>query len=322
MGEVEEWATLAAALVDEDQAQENENHEVVEESRRARMALAGNFDRNAKFRVGDKVEDDVFGESVVIGLPTQNPMTPAPGREGAAGTTWVKTISTGTRRWRGNDHLKRTATTAAGDSDGSPSKKRTSPRLEQQAFRKQRASAGVAPPTARRAVVLSGDEDDNESHGTASERDIPLLAAHERNRKVTKKSSKATGGKAVRVFRGQHSTKETKISLSQRLAEFSNSGLKISAGELWCAPCRKRLKNLKTTIQTHVTGSTHLKMYEKMVLRTSVDARLADDLGEYFTRHSDEQGVIQALLQQPSSIPSLLHRTFITHEMQEATTLL
>lgn len=231
------------------------------------MVLSGNFDEAAKFRLGDVVEDDIFGESVVIGLPSRNPAPPAPGRVGTAGSAWVKCISTGTRRRRGNHHLVIIKSSAASEQCDHP-KKRSSPRLEQAALKKQRAPAQEAEhptssTTARRRITLvpesDGEDDEHQGHGTDSERDVPTLAAHERSRKMKKNRPRKKEKRPILHAPLSNSTKATGVSLHQRLSEFPNTGLKISGGKLFCASCKKQLPNLKTSIATHVASASHQK---------------------------------------------------------------
>lgn len=270
MGEEGDWLQLDAEITITEQPRSDRTHELMEIQRRKQMFLKGNYHSSSKFSLGDVVEDDVFGESVVVGLPGRNAAPPAPGRVGACGTTWVKS-GDGALRWRSNEHLRQL---------GQPNTpKRSSPRLEQAALKRQRAR--------NRDDELSDADDRSDDDATDNERDMPALSKHERNRKIMKKPKTKSGiFKTVAV-----STKETSVPLEQRLKEFPEQGLVISVGKLWCSACKKSLPNLKTTIETHVGCKKHKDKYAKFIIRNDADSKLGDNILEYFQAHPDERGV-------------------------------
>lgn len=298
MGEAADWETMSAELA---QAEAREEAFLqAEERRRKQMFLGGNY-QALGFNLGDILEDEVMGDCEVIGLPTKDAAGPAPGRIGARGQVWVRIIDTRQRVWRTAGHLKKPG-------GGVPN--RTSPRLEQKSIRAQRErqqrpaddSGAVGGGGARKRIIVnSADEEDEEAeseYDTDDEKrggdaaDIPLLAKHERNRKAKqkpqKKKRKLPGALNAAC---RSSTKQTSVPLSQRLTEFPNMGLSISAGALWCAPCKKVVPNLKQTIDLHVSSTKHKTNFSKHMRRNEREKKLADGLTAYFERHHTETGV-------------------------------
>lgn len=301
MGEEADWVALEGKL-QQGKAWDAAYFEA-EEKRRLNMFLSGNFESTNPFRIGDFAEDEIFGECKVIGLPSANAPAPAPGRVGTRGTTWIWIKETGERKWRTTAHLRKINKS----STGSPTRpSRHSPRLEQAALQKQREREGdkkkpqdqscrtrvqnrlEAEAERMDNTVIITDDDDSSMASYDSGKDIPTLAGHERNRKRRRKVATAQRkGK----FGSQRSTQQTQVSLQQRLNEFPDSGLTISAGCLFCAPCKKKMVNLKTSIVTHVGSQSHLKKYKKLIQQTAADNLLAENLTNYFKAHPDEQGV-------------------------------
>lgn len=283
MGEASDWESLGAQLERMEQADEEAAR--CEEKRREAMYKAGNFEHSS-FILGDTVEEHekLLGVCTVIGLPSKSAAPQAKDRPGCRGTVWIKRNDTGERVWRNKEHLRKV---------GIVSPQRSSPRLEQNALRGQRA-IGAASNRKRvleiraenDAVELSSDDPDD----TDKEADIPELASHERNRKPRKKPKTKTGA----FHCSGVTTKSTGVPHAQRLKEFPDCGLVISCGELWCAACKKGLQNLKTTIATHVTSASHKLKLDKLVKRGSADEALGDNLSNYFKAHPNEKGVRQA----------------------------
>lgn len=260
-----------------------------EENRRKHMFLSGNY-QPLGFALGEELEDDIFGVCKVIGLPAADAATPAPGRTGARGTVWVLVEDSQERVWRTAGHLKK-------KEKGVASPLRTSPRLVQKNVRAQRERAAEAAGGSSRKRILvessEGDDSDVESYNTEGGKaatDVPALAKHERNRKAKlkpdKKMKKGVFNTAVGTI-----TKQTSVPLTQRLSEFSDNGLSISAGALWCGPCKKVVPNLKQTIELHVSSAKHKTNLSKHVRQDKRAAQLANDLVAYFEANPNDSGV-------------------------------
>lgn len=123
----------------------------------------------------------------------------------------------------------------------------------------------------------------------APEPAMPDLAHLERARKVKRKAPEGPRGrsKAGRV------TKESCVPLLQRIQEFPDTGLKISGGKLFCAPCKEELPNLKEHIKRHLTSRKHAEKLKTMARVLQAEKEIGEDIADYFTAHTHEQGVRQ-----------------------------
>ena len=95
-----------------------------------------------------------------------------------------------------------------------------------------------------------GFDDSSADEGDAH----PAMAAHERGRKLPQKS------KPTEALLGERKTQESKVPVEKRLIEFpGHSLIKDSIhGNIFCRCCKKGdIKNIKGTINTHVTSPTH-----------------------------------------------------------------
>ena len=71
---------------------------------------------------------------------------------------------------------------------------------------------------------------------------MPDLAAHERERVAKVKPPVGPRGRQVE----RRTTKETKVSCAERIRQFPGMGLKESASEILCLPCKESLPNIKS----------------------------------------------------------------------------
>lgn len=272
----------------------SELRECHEEGRRHQMFESGNVHPTCEFTWGERVLDAELGTCIVIGLPSKKAAPAAFGRTGVIGTTWVKSLLSGEREWRENSMLKKLS---ASSSSSSYTMRASS--LEQPALREQRSQARSSSHVAENNAGDSSevDEDDYDEDATDDERNgQPLLASHERNRKRKMKPAKKgllNQSKSVK-------TKETKVKLQNRLNEFPNTGLKVETGVLWCAPCKRRMANLKTSIAIHVKSDAHLRELEKYKKRHASDATLRENMVAYFEANPMESGVRHRSAQCPS----------------------
>ncbi len=100
----------------------------------------------------------------------------------------------------------------------------------------------------------------------------PALAVHERDRKVPKKppSGKKTGGGGHRA-----SKEPTSITPQQRLREFPDYCLRISAGKLFCPCCKETLSLIKTSVSSHVKSAKHRTKQDAFACKREDDSELA-----------------------------------------------
>lgn len=116
--------------------------------------------------------------------------------------------------------------------------------------------------------------------------DYPELAQHERARATKKLRTEGQRGRA----KVTHVSKETKIPLRQRLEEFPDKGLTISAGVLFCKACKLTLDNIKSSIEDHLRRQKHILNLERLQSRNVEDTNVLEDLAAYFEEHRDEAG--------------------------------
>ena len=116
---------------------------------------------------------------------------------------------------------------------------------------------------------------------------MPDLAAHERERATKMKPPVGPRGRQL----SPHTTKESKVSIAQRLREFPNLGLvEAPPGELFCRPCKTRVPNIKESIKDHVGRNKHKNMLQKYVARGGDDGEVKEFLVDYYHDHPDESG--------------------------------
>lgn len=115
--------------------------------------------------------------------------------------------------------------------------------------------------------------------------DLPRMAHHERSRCVKQKAPIGKRGRNESV----HITKETNVPLTQRLQEFPNTGLTISAGKLFCLPCKIVLDNLKGKIDDHVKRQKHLSNLERWHQTGNADGILKEQLSAYFKSSTEQK---------------------------------
>lgn len=269
----------------ETEALNTELKELQEEERRLKMFKMGNIHPGCTFKWGETVHDAELGTCTVIGLPSKTAMTPAPGRFGVIGTAWVKSMESGTRAWREDKALSLVGKAPAAQMTHQAMVAHT-----RQTIAAQRAG-GSKVADDNNADDGSADDDDYDvdSEGSIRARDVPELAHIERNRK--KKLKPTTKKGAFQQNKKSRTTKETSVKLINRVKEFPDTGLTVEAGVLWCAPCKRRMANLKTSIATHVASAVHLKQFERYKKRNDADSQLRESLVAYFEENPMECGV-------------------------------
>lgn len=114
------------------------------------------------------------------------------------------------------------------------------------------------------------------------------LADHERNRS---KKRKAPEGPRGRSKAGRNSVEAKHVPMLNRLKEFPNQGLKISAGALFCKPCAVTLPNIKSSIVSHVATSKHKSKVLKYEQQRESDNVTRTELAEYFMANLEESQV-------------------------------
>ena len=74
------------------------------------------------------------------------------------------------------------------------------------------------------------------------------------------------------------------------LREFPGQGLKESAGQLFCGPCKETLPNIKGSIRDHVGRKKHTDNLQKYVEKHGDDEEVKELLSEHFKANPDETG--------------------------------
>lgn len=115
--------------------------------------------------------------------------------------------------------------------------------------------------------------------------ELPHMAEHERERK---KKVKPPVGKRGRQL-AERKTKESKVTVDQRLREFPNQSFKNSGGKLYCAACKVMLTNIKTSIsiKAHISYEKHKTALLKLAARATDDKVLVGELSEFFAANPD-----------------------------------
>lgn len=114
------------------------------------------------------------------------------------------------------------------------------------------------------------------------------LADHERNRS---KKRKAPEGPRGRSKAGRNTSEAKHVPMLNRLNEFPNQGLKISAGALFCKPCAATLPNIKSSIVSHLATSKHKCKLLKYEQQRESDNVARTELAEYFMANLEESQV-------------------------------
>lgn len=87
-----------------------------------------------------------------------------------------------------------------------------------------------------------------------------------------------------------HISKETKVPVEKRLEQFPDNGLHVSAGQIYCGPCKTVIDNIKSSISDHVKRNKHISNCEKYLKRASEDDTMKVELSQYFQEHANERG--------------------------------
>ena len=81
---------------------------------------------------------------------------------------------------------------------------------------------------------------------------------------------------------GRHGMKEPKIKPSQRVSEFPNEELTVSAlGRLFCKACRETLSVKRSTVANHVKSTKHQQSKEKLQKKEAREKDIASALKRY-----------------------------------------
>lgn len=132
------------------------------------------------------------------------------------------------------------------------------------------------------------DQADNDVEGMDDYAEhMPELNELERVRAKKRKAPEGPRGRA----KAGRTTKETSVSLKKRLEEFPDEGLVISAGELFCGPCKESISNLKEGMRRHFKTRKHMVNKSKMLAAKQSSRVWHNHLANYFANSSDEQGV-------------------------------
>lgn len=115
---------------------------------------------------------------------------------------------------------------------------------------------------------------------------MPDLAAHERKRAANMKPPEGPRGRQVE----RRTTKETKVSCAERIRQFPGMGLKESAGQVYCVPCKELLPNIKSSIKGHVHRKKHMDTLAKYVEKNGDDEDVKELLSDHFKANPDESG--------------------------------
>lgn len=115
--------------------------------------------------------------------------------------------------------------------------------------------------------------------------EVPL-ATHERPRATKRKLPEGPRGRAKSV----RTTLESKnVKADARLVQFPDQGLKLSAGVLFCQPCKTTLPNIRNSISMHLATNKHKSNLLKHINRGAADMLARAELTEYFDSHPDER---------------------------------
>ena len=112
------------------------------------------------------------------------------------------------------------------------------------------------------------------------------MAAHERGRKMK------LNEKRVESLLGERKTKESKVSVDQRLREFPNQSLVKDQvhGNLFCRCCKKSdIKNSKQTIALHCRSPGHIAALEAWKLRHNAEKEVKEFLSDHFKNNPTEK---------------------------------
>ena len=143
----------------------------------------------------------------------------------------------------------------------------------------EKRSASASRPNTNRQPDFAQEGDD--SH--------PALAAHERGRKLQKKETATTS------LLGERQTAETKVPVTQRIREFHHQSLMDDNGMIFCRCCKEKIRNIKGTINTHVTSPTHTANYAAWLRKHATQVEVKAFLSEYFKANpKDEMSSIPA----------------------------
>eukprot|EP00966_Prymnesium_polylepis_P286273 6612760-Prymnesium_polylepis.1 len=113
----------------------------------------------------------------------------------------------------------------------------------------------------------------------------PAMAEHERGRKIQQKS------KPTSALLGERKTKESTVSIAQRLREFPNQSFVEDSvhKNIFCRCCKKGdIKNIKQTISIHANSPTHKKALEAWFKKHAAEAEVKEFLSDHFKSNPNE----------------------------------
>lgn len=100
---------------------------------------------------------------------------------------------------------------------------------------------------------------------------------------------KAPEGPRGRSKIGRMTVEPKSVPKLNRLTEFPEQGLKISAGALFCQPCKMTLPNIRGSIVHHLATKKHEGKLQVFLKQQQEDNNLRTELSDYFTANPDER---------------------------------
>lgn len=77
--------------------------------------------------------------------------------------------------------------------------------------------------------------------------------------------------------------------MQQRLKQFPDSGLKISAGKIWCEACRQNVPNISSSIHSHLGTKKHRDKFDNFLNQQSGDRQVCVDIATHFENNTNEK---------------------------------
>ena len=152
-----------------------------------------------------------------------------------------------------------------------------SPRQAKQTAESKKSSVPASRPNTKRQPDFSQELDDSQDDSH------PALAAHERGRKLQKKATE------TQYLLGERRTAESKVPVEKRLREFANHSLMADGGNLFCRCCKEKIRNIKSTINTHVSSPTHVSKYAAWLQKHATQTEVNEFLSEYFKANPKDE---------------------------------
>ena len=130
----------------------------------------------------------------------------------------------------------------------------------------------------------TGDDDDDDDVANTLPKAKEAVIARDRsfNRSCKPKSQNRT-----RVREGK-STRAPRVNPNERIVEFPNEHLCISAGKLFCGVCRTVVQTKKSIVRSHVLSKHHLLSKERRVKSKNHQATITKSWKVYQKKKADE----------------------------------